>query len=72
MENLFQHHFPFAATGADSGIKSRDTGQEILPGFLFMLPGTIDAKESFALGRFCLAASVTQDAIVPDLHGGVV
>jgi len=68
MQNLFQHHFPFAATGADPGIDSRDTGQEILPGFLFMLPRTIDAEESFALGQFCLAVSVAQDAIMPDLH----
>ncbi len=71
MENLFEHHFPFAATGADSGINSRDTGQEILPGFLFMLPGTIDAEESFALGQFCLAVSVAQDAIMPDLHEAI-
>ena len=36
-----------------------------------MLPGTIDAEESFALGQFCLAVSVAQDAIVPDLHEAI-
>jgi len=68
MENLFQHHLPFAAPGADPGIDSRDTGKEFLPGLFFMLPGTINAEEFFAQDQLCRAVSVTQDAIMPDFH----